>query len=104
MKLYMTLGFEVKTSSSLRKVERLTFNLPCWADDTDIISEIKEGNTIFKIRYWRGRDDFYIDLPKCNKACKVSLTPLYRDDYRDDPQILRPVYNTNRKIIVDIYK
>ena len=50
-----------------------------------------------KIKYYNGNTRYYIDLPKCSDAVKVSLTPLYGivDGVRSRM--------TNRKIVIDVF-
>ena len=98
MKTFKILGFDVRLFFSVRRVKRLTFDLPDWADDTCITTTDVDGKPIpHKIKYYKGSERYYIDLPKCSDAVKVSLTPLYG--------IVNGVRSrmTDRKIVVDVF-
>jgi hypothetical protein len=98
MKTYRILGIEINFSFSIRRVKRLTFDLPDWADDTCITTSDVNNNKIpHKIKYYKGSTRYYIDLPKCIDAQEVSLTPMYGIVNNDRVRM------TNRKIVVDIY-
>lgn len=99
MKKIRFLGLQVDFHLSIRRVKRLQFDLPDWADDTCITTyDVDDKPIPHKIKYYKGSTRFYIDLPKCKDAVKVFLTPLYSivDGKR--------VRSTDRKIIVDVYR
>lgn len=98
MKTFKILGFDVRLFFSVRRVKRLTFDLPDWADDTCITTtDVDDKPMPHKIKYYKGSTRYYIDLPKCSDAVKVSLTPLYG--------IVNGVRSrmTDRKIVVDVF-
>lgn len=83
--------FGLQIMFSIDRVKRMTFSIPDWADDCWTYS-IDKAHCI---RYFKGGTAHYIDLPKCKKAVVVSVDKLYNKD--------RTGYNTNRKIVVDVY-
>ena len=98
MKTFRIFGLDIRLFFSVRRVKRLTFDLPDWADDTCITTTGLDCKPIpHKIKFYKGNVRHYIDLPKCKDASIVSLTPLYGivDGVR--------ARNTNRKIVVDIF-
>lgn len=98
MKAFRILGFDVRLSFSVRRVKRLTFDLPDWADDVCVTTNDVDGNTIpHKIKYYKVATRYYIDLPKCKEVSVVSITPL--SDIVDGVRSKM----TNRKIVVDVF-
>lgn len=98
MKSFTIFGFKIEFFFSIRRVKRLTFDLPDWADDTCISKIDNDCNTISpRIKYYKGSKVFYIDLPKCKDAILVSLTPLNGIVDGKRQQM------TNRKITIDIF-
>ena len=98
MKRFRILGFDVRFFFSLRRIKRLTFDLPDWADDTCITTLDTYYNPIsHKIKYYKGGTPYYIDLPKCNDAEVVSLVPMVKKVSGER------VAMTNRKIVVDVF-
>lgn len=95
MKTFRILGFDVRLFFSVRRVKRLTFDLPDWADDTCITTT--DVDDTHKIKYYKGSTRYYIDLPKCSDAVKVSLTPL--TGIVDGKRVAM----TDRKIVVDVF-
>jgi len=93
MKKIRFLNLHIKWSFSINRYKRLTFELPIWADDVYII---KVDNN-FKIKYYKGSEKFFIDLPKCNHAEEIYLTPR---TYKFNGDRL---YSTYREIIVEIF-
>jgi hypothetical protein len=97
MKTFKIFGYQIRFFFSVRRIKRLTFNLPDWADDTHITTvDADDKSFTYKIKYYKGSTPFYIDLPKCNDAVMVYLTPysIIIDG--------KKVNMTNRKIIIDI--
>ena len=98
MKNYRILGFDIRLFFSIRRVKRLTIDLPEWSGDVCVTSTDANGDPMpHKIKYYKCSQRFYIDLPKCSDAIKVDLTPRYcsingvRSNVKD------------RKIVVDIF-
>jgi len=94
MRIFRFFGIEIKTLFTLNRVKRLTFDIPCWADDCYVHNS--DGSEAV-IRYWRGGEAYYIKLPKCIRAKEISVSRMYCivDDNRE--------YAQNRKIVVDVY-
>lgn len=90
MKTYRFFGFRI--AFCIDRVKRMTFNIPDWADDCWTYSS---DDKPYCVRYFKGGTAHYIDLPKCKKADVVSVDKLYNKG--------RTGYNTNRKIVVDVY-
>jgi hypothetical protein len=98
MKTFRILGFDVRLFISVRSFKRLTFDLPDWADDTCITTRDADDKPMpHKIKYYKGSTRYYIDLPKCSDAVKVSLVPL--TGIVDGKRVAM----TNRKIVVDVF-
>jgi hypothetical protein len=98
MKTFRILGFDVRVFFSVRRVKRLTFDLPDWADDTCITTTDLDDKPIpHKIKYYKGSIRYYIDLPKCSDAVKVNLVPL--TGIVDGKRVAM----TDRKIVVDVF-
>lgn len=96
MKRIKFLGIEIEYFFSFSRVKRLTFDLPDWADDTCVSAINMFGDEIPPtIKYYKGSNVFYIDLPKCKTAKMVSLSPMYDK--------VNKCRMKNRKIVVDIY-
>lgn len=93
MKNFRLIGFDIRFFFSVRRVKRLVFDLPDWADDTMIDTEGAQP----RIVYYKGFTPFYIDLPG-REAVKVSLSPMYLINGNTRAR------NTNRKIVVDVFK
>lgn len=87
------LGIQFRISFQVNRIKRMSFDIPDWADDCHIDMS-DTPNAI--IMYWKGSEKYFIELPKCIKADMVQLTPLYASD--------RTTYNSNRKIVVDLWK
>lgn len=73
---------------SIFKIKRVSISIPDWADDVHVTYENK-------IKYYKGCDSFFIDLPKCRKSKEISITPHY-DRHKNS-------YNTDRKVVVDLF-
>lgn len=98
MKSLRILGFEIQAGLSVYRVKRLVCELPDWAIDTCITTSDIDGNSIpHKIKYYKGIQRHYIDLPECRRVVQVSLTPKYEIV---DGVKLR---TTNRKLIIDLF-
>lgn len=98
MKTFRVFNIEISFFLSLHRVQRLTFHLPDWADDTCVADlDVDLKPMPFKIKYYHGSTRYYIDLPKCKNVKLVSLTPMVGivDGKR--------TALTDRKIIVDLY-
>lgn len=92
MKTKRIFGLELSFHFSIERVKRMTFSIPDWADDCSVYnSDTSEAI----IRYWKGSTKYFIKLPKCKRAKEISVSKLYNKD--------RTGYNTNRKIVVDVY-
>ena len=92
MKTLRFFGIQIKVAFCIDRVKRMTFDIPDWADDCYVHnSDTKDA----VIRYFKGGTPHFIDLPKCKKADCVSVSKLYNKD--------RTCYNTDRKIVVDVY-
>lgn len=89
MKTYRFCGLQI--TFRIDRVKRMTFDIPDWANDCWTYS----GDRPHCVRYWRGETAYYIDLPKCKGAKVVSVDRLYNKD--------RTGYNSNRKIVIDVY-
>lgn len=94
MKTYRFLGLELKIAFCLSRVKRLEIDIPSWADDCYVH---KSDTPDAIVRYWKGGEVYFIELPKCKKAKEISCSGMYEiiDDKRE--------YAKNRKIVVDIY-
>ena len=98
MKTFRILGFDVRLFFSVRRVKRLTFDLPDWADDTCITTTDVDDKPIpHTIKYYKGSTRYCIALPKCSDAVKVSLVPL--TGIVDGKRVAM----TDRKIVVDVF-
>ena len=87
MKTFTILGFEINFNLSIERVKILTFDIPGFADDTcvshhdypwdEINNEQTETEVPWHIAYYKGGTKFKIELPRCKRAEKVFLTPMY---------------------------
>mgnify|MGYP000877060523 CR=1 FL=1 len=103
MKTFRFFGLQLDLLFRLRRVKRVIFDLPDWADDTHVrqgrISDDEwgtpDGKT--KVCYYKHSTAFYIDLPDAKYYQSVSITPMYcvKDGQR--------TRSTNRTITVDCY-
>jgi len=96
------LGWEISFHFSVEKVERIEISLPDRADDAHLRQgggvpggewDTSDGKT--KVVYYIGSKRYEIEIPKHKKARQILLTPAYNKE--------RTGYNTNRKIVIDIY-
>jgi len=101
MKTFRKFGIQIDFSLSIRRVKRMTFSIPDWADDAHLRQGrpmedgwgTPDGKT--KICYFKGGKAFYIDVPDCKEAVEVFVTPMKNR--------ATLAYNTNRVVIVDLY-
>lgn len=94
MRTLKLFGLEINMSFSLNRVKRMVFDIPDWADDC-YVHNCNTPKAV--IRYWRGGEKYFIDLPKCIKAKEISVSRMYAisNGVRD--------YTQNRKVAVDVY-
>ena len=67
----MELTFHFK----VERVKRVTYEIPSWADDT-CVTNYGTPDGKYKISYYHGCDNSYINLPDCKRAEEVYLTPM----------------------------
>lgn len=101
MKTIKFLGLQVDFLLSVKRVKRVVFDLPDWADDAHLrqgaIGDWGTPDGKTKVCYFKGSKAFYIDVPDCKKSKQVSLTPM------------RGIVNgklaslTGRRLVVDLY-
>lgn len=91
--------WELKFHFSIEKVKRIEISVPDWADDTHLnhggTGEWGTSDGKEKVVYYRGATKYEIPIPDCKRSVEVSCTPFKNPKTRD--------YNTNRKIIIDLY-
>jgi len=99
------LGFEIDFRFAVKRVKRVYFSIPDWADDAHLRQGGRIGNWgtpdgKTKVCYYKGNTAYFIDVPECKESVEVSVTPMYNLRNRTIDGFK---YNTNRQIVVDLY-
>ena len=99
-------NLELKFSFSIKRVRRIEVPVPDRADDTHLRHGLHDGGVDQeswsatpdgedKVVYYIGNTPHFIDIPKCKRSVQISCTPMRKGHGRE--------YNTNRKVVIDLY-